>query len=71
MNWKSRLRDCTRSVTTRSCGWLPNAHPRTHYLHDVVKVSQDLKASDQGPDHQRPKHYYSIYQKMIVRAENS
>jgi len=46
------------------------APSRDTYLHDVVeKVSQDLKASGiRARITGRPKHYYSIYQKMIVRG---
>lgn len=47
------------------------APQRDHYLQDVVgKIEEDLRHSKlKGVVTGRPKHHYSIYQKMIVRGK--
>ena len=55
---------------TRSRGWSPKCSPRRDvFLQEVIEdVSADLReAKIRSTVTGRPKHYYSIYQKMIAR----
>ena len=57
--------------TTRSCGWWQSAPPPTRYLATVREgaITGDLAATRiKAVVTGRPKHYYSVYQKMIVRG---